>query len=127
METYFLLKHAHLGLVALSLGGFFGRGLGVLGGAAWPLALPLRRVVVFVDSLLMAAGLALWSQLGWAAMPWLFAKFGWLLAYILLGSLALKRAPTRAGKGLCWLLAWVCVAQLVATARTHHPLGFLAP
>ncbi|MFN4115431.1 MAG: SirB2 family protein [Inhella sp.] len=126
MEGYVLLKQAHVGLVALSLLGFAARGLGVLGGAGWPMRPGLRRTVVLVDSLLLAAGLGLWALLGWAPMPWLFAKFGWLMAYILLGSLALRRAQGRVAKVVCWLMALACAAQLVATARAHHPLGIFA-
>lgn len=127
MESYVLLRHAHLSLVALSLLGFVARAVGVLAGAAWPMQDGLRRAVVVVDSLLLAAGLGLWSLLSWAAMPWLFAKFGWLLAYILLGSLALRRAPGRGAKAVCLLLALGCAAQLLTTAISRHPLGFFAP
>lgn len=127
MESYVLLRHAHLSLVALSLLGFAARGAGVLAGAAWPMHGGLCRAVVVVDTLLLAAGLGLWSLLGWAAMPWLFAKFGWLLAYILLGSLALRRAPGRGAKAVCLLLALGCAAQLLATAMSRHSQGFFAP
>lgn len=105
MESDVLLRHAHLSLVALSLLGFAARAAGVLAGAARAMRGGLRRAVLVVDTLLLAAGLGLWSLLGWAAMPWLFAKFGRLLAYILLG----------------------CAAQLLATAASLHPLGLFAP
>lgn len=126
MTSYLLLKQAHIGLVSLSLICFAARGLGVLAGAAWPMRTALRRATVLVDSLLLAAGLGLWAQLGWAPITWLFAKFGWLLAYILLGTLALRRAHGQRARWLCFLLALLCAAQLVATARAHHPLGLLA-
>ena len=121
-----LLKLAHMALAGLSVLGFAARGLAVLAGAAWPLQPLARRAAVLADSLLLAAGLGLWARFDWAGMPWLWAKLGWLLAYILLGSLALRRAPTRGAKALCFVLALACVAQLVATARTHHPLGLFA-
>jgi uncharacterized membrane protein SirB2 len=126
MDRYMWMKQAHTGLVLLSLAGFALRGLAVQFGARWPLHAGVRRASVVVDSLLLAAGLALWAQLDWAAMDWLFAKFGWLLAYIVLGSLALGRARSRGGQIVCLLLALLCAAQLVATARAHHPLGLLA-
>lgn len=125
MVSPVLLKHLHIGLVTLSLLGFAARGLGVLSAARWPMHSGLRRAVVVVDSLLLAAGLGLWAGLAWAPLPWLFAKFGWLLAYILLGGMALRRAPGRGAKALCLLLALGCAAQLVAIARSHQPLGLL--
>ena len=42
MESYVLLRHAHLSLVALSLLGFAARAVGVLAGAAWPMRGGLR-------------------------------------------------------------------------------------
>lgn len=126
MTSYLLLKQTHISLVSLSLIGFAVRGLGVLAGAAWPIRTAIRRATVFVDSLLLAAGLGLWAQLGWVPMTWLFAKFGWLLVYILLGTLALRRAHGQRARWLCFLLALLCAAQMVDTARAHHPLGLLA-
>jgi len=120
------LKPVHIALASLSVLGFGARGLGVLAGAAWPMHAALRRATVLVDSLLLAAGLMLWSQLGWASMPWLWAKLGCLLGYIVAGSLALRRAPGRGAKAVCFVLALGFVVQLVATARSHHPLGVFA-
>lgn len=126
MTSYLLLKQAHVGLVSLSLLGFAARGAGVLLGGVWPVRTAVRRAAVLIDSLLLAAGLSLWSLLGWAPMSWLLAKFGWLLAYILLGTLALRHARDQRVRLFCFLLALLCAAQLVATARAHHPLGLLA-
>ena len=113
---YSWLKLAHVSLVVLSVGGFTARGVAVLSGAVWPRRPDVRRATVLVDSLLLACGLGLWWHFQWAPMAWLFVKFCWLLAYIVLGSLALKRARTRRGQALCFCLALLCVAQLVATA-----------
>ena len=46
-----------------------------------------------------------------------------LLAYIVLGSFALKRAPTRRARAACYLAALVCVGWLVSVALAHHPAG----
>ncbi len=126
MSSYVLLKHAHIGLVTLSLLGFALRGLGVLLGARWPMRPGIRRGVIVVDSLLLAAGLGLWAMLGWAGMVWLQVKLGFLVAYILLGALALRRARRWGARLLCWLLALGCAAQMLAIAHRHHPLGLLA-
>jgi hypothetical protein len=43
-----------------------------------------------------------------------------------LGSLALKRAPTPAGRAACFVLALAALATLVSVPLTRHPLGWLA-
>lgn len=126
MNVFLVIKHTHIALVSLSLFGFALRGLAVQLGARWPLQSGVRRFVMVVDTLLLAAGLGLWGLLGWVPLNWLFAKFGWLFAYILLGSLALRRARRPASRFLCFVLALLCAAQMVATARAHNALGLLS-
>ncbi|RVT88699.1 SirB2 family protein [Inhella crocodyli] len=125
MDLYPVLKHTHMGLAAVSVLGFALRGLAVLAGARWPMKAGVRQASVVVDSLLLAAGLGLWAWLKWAPMGWLHVKLGLLLAYIVLGAFALKRARSASGKALCFLLALLCVLQMAAVARFHHPLGLL--
>lgn len=124
MDVYPVLKHTHMGLAAVSVLGFALRGLAVLGGARWPMKAGVRQASMVVDTLLLAAGLGLWAWLAWAPMGWLHVKLGLLVAYIVLGSFALKRARSWAGKALSFLLALLCVAQLWAVARWHHPWGW---
>jgi uncharacterized membrane protein SirB2 len=123
MDLYPILKHTHMGLVAVSVAGFTLRGLAVLAGARWPQKAGVRLASMVVDTLLLAAGLGLWAWLAWAPMTWLHAKLALLVAYIVLGAFALKRAHTWPGKALCFLLALLCVAQMFWVARLHHPLG----
>ncbi|MFP5466629.1 MAG: SirB2 family protein, partial [Gammaproteobacteria bacterium] len=57
---------------------------------------------------------------------WLGVKLVLLLVYIVLGSLALKRAPTRAGKAFFFVAALTVIGFMASIAVAHHPLGFLA-
>ena len=125
MELYPVLKHTHMALAAVSVAGFTLRGLAVLAGARWPMKAGVRQASMVVDTLLLAAALGLWAQLAWAPMGWLHAKLGFLVAYIVLGVLALRRARSWLGKALSFLLALLCVAQVFWIARLHHPLGLL--
>ncbi|MDO9096018.1 MAG: SirB2 family protein [Rubrivivax sp.] len=50
---------------------------------------------------------------------WLGAKRLLIVAYIVIGSLALKRAPTRPTKALAFAAALACVAGVAAIALTH--------
>ena len=50
---------------------------------------------------------------------WLGAKLLLIVVYIVIGSLALKRAPTRPKKALAFAAALACAAGVVTLAITH--------
>lgn len=126
-EFYPLLKAAHVGLALLSGGVFAGRGVGVLMGSTAPMAPMWRRLSQVIDTALLTVALLLLAilQLNPFATPWLLAKLALLAAYIVLGTLALKRAPTRTGKVLAFIAALTCFVAMIAIARAHEPWGFL--
>lgn len=127
VDWYLPVKQAHVGLVVLSGALFLARGLGVLGGRRWALAPLARRGSVAIDTSLFAAGVALWLMLGlhpWRD-AWLGAKFAWLALYVVLGSMALKRARTRAAKAGFFVAALAALATLVTVPLTRHPLGWI--
>lgn len=129
IEHYVLLRHLHVGLVAASGALFALRALARLAGAHWPLAKPARVASWVIDSGLLAAGAALWAALRIDPVghPWLGTKLLLLLAYIGLGTMALRRARTTAAR-LAWTLAALgCFGFMVTVALAHHPLGLLAP
>jgi uncharacterized membrane protein SirB2 len=49
-----------------------------------------------------------------------------LLAYIVLGSFAIKRGRTKAIRVTAFVAALLVFAFLVSVARAHHPLGIFA-
>ena len=53
---------------------------------------------------------------------WLTAKFFGLLAYILLGTMALKRGETRNQRAVFLILALAAYAYIVGVALTRNPL-----
>ena len=122
------LRHLHITLVSASVLLFAARGLGVLAGQAWPMRPAARGLAPVIDSLLLLAGGTLWwmLQLHPWQQTWLGAKLVLLVVYILLGSFALKRAPTRAAKALFFVAALAVVGFMASIAVAHHPLGFLA-
>lgn len=125
IQHYPLLRHAHIGLAALSVLLFTARGVGVLAGARWPMQGAVRAASVGIDSLLLLAGVLLVVALQ-VTEAWLPVKLGLLAAYIALGSLALKRAPARWSKALAFVAALACVALLVGVARTRQPWAWWA-
>jgi uncharacterized membrane protein SirB2 len=60
------------------------------------------------------------------AVGWLTAKVVLLIAYIVLGSIALKHGRTRAIRVTAFVAALATVGFLVTVARAHHPLGMFA-
>lgn len=122
-DWYLPVRHLHLSAVGFSLTLFAARGAGVLMGAEWPMRPLHRRASVVVDTVLLGAGVTLWTILGlnpWH-QTWLGAKLVLLLVYIVLGSFALKRARGRAAKAGFCVAALACVGAMVAIARAHDP------
>lgn len=126
---YLWLLPVHIGLVSLSVAFFAARGLGVLADYCWPMALWARRGSALVDTALLGAGGALWwvLQLNPLHDLWLGTKLLLLPVYIVLGSMALKRAPNRRMKAGFFVASLVCVAFMASIAVVHHPLGFMTP
>lgn len=121
--SYWLLKYVHVGCVVFSGVGFFLRGYWMLSGSPL-LAHRLTRILPhLVDSLLLGSALLLaWLSSQYPfLLDWLTAKFFGLLAYIVLGALALKRARTRRARAVFFLLAIVAYAYIVSVALSRNP------
>jgi len=125
---YSALKHVHITCVALSGLGFLLRGMWMLNAS--PLAdHRLTRIVPHaVDTLLLASAIALALLLHQYPFRegWLTAKVLGLLAYIGLGTIALKRGRTRSQRLAAWLAALMVFAYIVSVAVTKRPAGFFA-
>ncbi len=121
--SFLLLKQAHVALALLSLAGFVVRGWWMLQESAL-LKRPMTRVLPHVvDTLLLASGvgLAVWAALNPLSQPWLMAKLAALVAYILLGTLALKRGRTRAIRTGAFAAALAAYGYMLAVAILHDP------
>jgi uncharacterized membrane protein SirB2 len=128
LAWYPQLRTLHIACVLLSGALFFARGASVLTGAAWPMRKAVRLASYAIDTVLLAAALALVAALPMAlfANGWLTTKIVLLLAYIALGTFALKRARTQRSRALCFVGAVALFLFMISVARAHHPLGVLA-
>jgi uncharacterized membrane protein SirB2 len=124
---YLLLKHFHMTCAALSGGFFLVRGQWMLAGSPLLQRRWVKTLPHIVDSLLLASavGLALWSRQYPGQMPWLTAKIVALVAYILLGSVALKYGRTKTVRAAAYAGALATFGYIVAVAVTKNPLFFL--
>jgi uncharacterized membrane protein SirB2 len=122
--TYFALKHLHVTFAALSGLLFLVRGIWMLSGSKRLQARWVKIVPHVVDTLLLASaiGLAVWSSQYPGQQAWLTAKVLALVAYIVLGIIALKRGRTRQVRLAAFVGALACFGYIVAVAVTRNPL-----
>lgn len=128
MSTYFLIKSLHLSTVFITAALFVLR-------VIWMLQTSPRlqhRVVKVIphvnDSLLLISGitLAVITHQYPLTNGWLTAKLLALLAYIVLGSLALKRGRTLQHRRVAALLASATFAYILAVALSRNPLPYIS-
>ena len=121
-QTYPLWLYLHVSCVSLSLALFALRGWGVERGQTWPLRPGVRHLSMAIDSVLLTAGLTLWITMGHDPRQeaWLAFKLVLLPVYVVLGSLALKRARTVPGRRLCLALALGVVTLMLWAARARQ-------
>lgn len=125
--SYILLKHAHMTLAATSVSLFLIRGLWMFAGSPMLSRGWVRHTPHLVDTLLLSSAIALAGMAGVSplASPWLGAKIAALVAYIVLGSIALKYGKTRLSRLAAFIAAIGCFAYIATTAVTKNPLFFL--
>lgn len=119
-----LVKTLHIACVILALGGFTLRGVWMLRASpllnnTWVKVLPH-----IVDTLLLVSGilLAINIQQYPGTHAWLTAKVLGLVAYIVLGTLALKRGKTKTVRVAAWIAATLVFFYIVSVAITRSPV-----
>jgi uncharacterized membrane protein SirB2 len=119
------VRQGHVLMVLLSGALFTLRGLAVLAGARWPLHKALRIGSVVIDTLLLGAGVTLWTLLSLNPLrdQWLGAKLLLLVVYVVLGTWALKRARSTASRALFLIAALTVFATMFSIGLTRDPLG----
>jgi uncharacterized membrane protein SirB2 len=120
VSAYLLVKQLHVACVVLSVAGFVARGGLMLAGSPLLRARFARVAPHVVDTLLLAS--ALWLAWTLHQYPfvhgWLTAKVLGLLAYIVLGAIALRRGRTLAVRAAAFVAALLAAGYIVAVALT---------
>ena len=121
--AYLVLKTLHLSTIVLTLALFVLRGAWMIADSPRLQARWVRILPHVNDTLLLSSGLGLAIMLQQYPLVhgWLTAKFFALIAYILLGTIALKRGKTRMQRIIAWVAALLVFGYMVAVARAHAP------
>ena len=125
---YPALKHLHMTAAGLSIILFLIRGAWMFADSPRLKSGFARIVPHVVDTILLASAIGLMFVVHQYPFVngWLTAKLFGLLAYIVLGTIALKRGPTRTLRGIAFFAAVVVFAWIFMTARTRWPWLFPA-
>jgi len=125
---YTALKHLHVACVVLSLTGFVLRFALTARGSAFMQRRVARTAPHVIDTVLLAAaiGMLIVGAMNPLDQPWLLAKIAGLLAYIVFGVFALRRARSSAGRVGALIAALASFAFVVAAALTKSAWGPLA-
>lgn len=123
---YAVLKNVHILCAALTIAGFVLRGYWMMTSSALLDRRLTRTLPHIVDTifLLSGIGMLLTLSLNPLTQSWLIAKFVGLIAYIVLGMVALRRGPTLASRQLAFLGALAVFAYIVGVALSHSPLSW---
>jgi len=125
--AYLALKNLHLATIAITLALFLLRGFWMMANSPRLQARWVRIVPHINDTVLLASGigLAVLIQQYPLVHAWLTAKFFALIAYIVLGTIALKRGKARGQRIAAWIAALLVFGYMAAVAVAHDPLPFL--
>lgn len=125
MSSYLLIKGLHVTAAILSVLGFLWRASLMLRRSPLAEARWVRQTPHYIDTVLLGAAFGLVWMGGWRPFEdaWLSVKIGSLLAYIVCGALALKRAPSERSKRFFLVLALLCLANILTIAVTRDPRG----
>lgn len=121
---YFWIKTVHVSTVTFT-GTFFALRF------YWMIARPallqqtwVKRLPVVVDTTLLASGItmAIMSHQYPGVAPWLTAKLTALLVYIITGSIALKRGPTKRVRIFIGIFSLITLFYIISVALTRNPI-----
>jgi len=125
MTLYLAIKSLHIACVVLSGGGFFLRGVLMLRDSPLLMSRWMKILPHVNDTLLLAAALTLTVITGHFPFVdgWVTAKVFGLIAYIMLGSLALRPGRSRGVRLASWLAALAMFGYIVSVALLRDPRG----
>lgn len=123
-----ITKLVHASSVLLSYLLFFMRGMWMVRSSPMLQQRWVRVVPHIIDTILLTSAIVLAWLMSYSPLQhsWLMAKIIALIAYILLGTFALKRGKTYTVRVICLLAAQLVFIYIVWVAVTHNATPWLA-
>jgi uncharacterized membrane protein SirB2 len=125
---YLIFKYAHVVAAVTTISGFVLRGYWMLVDSK-KLQHPVTKIAPhIIDTVFLLAGIGLIWLLHPEPLkqPWLIAKFAGLIVYVLLGTVAIRRGPTKEIRMIAFAGAVAVFAYIVGVALTRSPLSWLS-
>ena len=125
---YLILKYVHVLAAVTTISGFVLRGYWMLVDSK-KLQHPVTKIAPhIIDTVFLLAGIGLIWLLHPEPLkqPWLIAKFAGLIVYVLLGTVAIRRGPTKEIRMIAFAGAVAVFAYIVGVALTRSPLSWLS-
>ncbi|MEX2524176.1 MAG: SirB2 family protein [Gammaproteobacteria bacterium] len=120
------IKELHVTLAVLTAVLFIYRGVLMLAGSGRLHRKWLRITPHIVDTFLLASGL--WMAIRYYSafyyQPWLLVKLAAIVAYIVLGAIAIKRGRTKMIRILAFLGSLLILAYIFSVAVNKTPVPF---
>lgn len=119
---YFFIKLLHITSVVLSFSFFVVRGVWMMRGLPLLDRRWVRILPHVIDTVLLASAimLAFLLKLNPLVTPWLAAKIGGLVIYIVLGTIALRRGRSYVARVTAWIAAQMVFLYILSAAVTKQ-------
>jgi len=126
--SYLFWKNIHTLLALLTISGFVVRGYWMMTNSGRLQQRMTRIAPHILDTVFLGSGIAMLVLLSLnpLSQSWLLAKFAGLIAYILLGSVAIRRGLTQQVRLLSFIGALSAFAYVVGVAFSKSPASWLA-
>ena len=128
MSVYLTLKLFHIIFAAVSFLGFAARGYWMIVESSLLDNRATRIAPHLIDTLFLATGIGmlLAIPLNPFTQPWLVAKFGGLVLYVLFGTLAIKRGSSQVVRVAAFIAALATFAYIVGVGLTRSTASWAA-
>lgn len=122
---YFLVKQLHMSAALLSIILFVIRSVWSVTGNALLQKRVVKILPHIIDTVLLVCGVILAIMIG-PEQPWILTKIVLLIAYIGVGTIAIKRGKTPGGRAIAAVISVAIFAYIVGVAIHHDSLSWFA-
>lgn len=123
--NYLLIKHLHMTAAGLSILFFVVRAFWSVQGSTLLQNRLVKTLPHVIDTVLLLAGIMLAAMIG-PEQPWILVKIIALIAYIGVGTIAIKRGKTAKTRAIAAIIAVAIFVYIVGVAMTKSALSWWA-